>query len=567
MSKIDLNILPFLSQEQRRALKEGKGRKPGVIADASRALIEAGLARMEINQRESGFDPEAERRKVMAALLVRRAEAEYAPGQMRRYDASSDPPPPDFSSWPEDRRNAWFAERAREYGKEHPNVTPIRAKKRDSDGPIDDRIADLFAEEWRDRLRFVAAWGKWLEWRDGCWREEATHKVFDLIRKTCKAHGIENARMAKMTADVHFLARADRRLAATADQWDADPWLLNTPDGMVDLRTGALRKHDPLAYCTKITAAGVRGDCPMWMAFLRRVTGGNEELIAYLQRTFGYCLTGDTSEQAVFFAHGVGANGKTVLVATVSGILGDYAQTTPIETFTESRIDRHPTELARMRGARLVTATETEAGRYWAESRLKEITGGERIAARFMHKDFFEYLPQFKPWISGNHKPRLRSVGEAMRRRVNMIPFLVIIPEDERDHQLAAKLEAEWPGILAWMIDGCLDWQERGSLGAPEAVTNATNAYFAGEDGYADWIADRCDIVRGQWARSSKLFASWKDWAEKAGQHAGDNKRFREEMERLGYPHKHDKTGNFFVGLCIRQDPPEDNPQEYNPFD
>jgi P4 family phage/plasmid primase-like protien len=429
-------------------------------------------------------------------------------------------------------------------------------------GSADHVIANVFAETHRNGLRYVAKWGKWLQWRDGRWREDETLKAFDLIRKTCVERGIEKMLMSKMVGAVHTLVRSDNRLAATSDQWDADPWLLNTPEGMIDLHTSGVRKHDPYAYCTKSTTVGPRGDCPLWKAFLHRIMGGDEALIGYLQRVLGYCLTGDTSEQALFFAHGVGQNGKTVLMSSVAGIMGDYCQATPIETFTESKSDRHPTELARMRGARLVTATETEAGRYWAESRLKEITGGERIAARFMHKDFFEYTPQFKPIISGNHKPRLRSVGKAMRRRVNMVPFLVVIPEDERDNQLLAKLKGEWRGILQWMIEGCLDWQERG-LAPPEAVTAATDAYFAGEDGYADWIADRCEIVCGHWGRSSALFASWKDWAEKAGQHAGDTKRFREEMERLGYPLKRDKTGNFYVGLCIRQDhppPPEDDP-------
>ena len=174
-----------------------------------------------------------------------------------------------------------------------------------------------------------------------------------------------------------------------------------------------------------------------------------------------------------------------------------------------------------------------------------------------MHKDFFEYLPTFKPLISGNHKPRLRSVGVAMRRRVNMIPFTVTIPARRARPRLADKLKAEWPGILQWMIDGCLDWQESG-LAPPEAVTKATDAYFAGEDGYADWIADRAEVIAGFWSRSPDLFASWRDCAEKAGLHAGDTKRFREEMERLGFPLKHTKTGNCYVGLRIRQDdPPE----------
>jgi putative DNA primase/helicase len=253
--------------------------------------------------------------------------------------------------------------------------------------------------------------------------------------------------------------------------------------------------------------------------------------------------------------YGGGANGKTVLMSTVSGILGDYCLSTPIETFTETKSDRHPTELARLRGARLVTATETEAGRHWAESRLKELTGGERIAARFMHQNFFEYQPAFKPWISGNHRPRLRSVGHAMRRRVNLIPFRVTIAEDERDPQLAIKLKDEWPGILQWMIDGCLDWREH-RLAPPAAVNAATDAYFASEDGLADWVAERCEEVRGHWSRSSELFSSWRDYAEKAGLHAGDTERFREEMEGRGFRYERNKRGSFFVGLLIRQDPP-----------
>ena len=422
--------------------------------------------------------------------------------------------------------------------------------------PTDDHTAEAFAEEHRNDLRYVAAWGKWFEWRAGCWREEKTLRPFYLIRETCRAQGIERAGMAKMVGAVHALARADRRLAATAGQWDADPMLLNTPAGVVDLQNGELSRHRPGDYMTMITAVGPRGDCPLFLAFLDKIMGGDEALIAYLQRVFGYCLTGDTSEQVIFFNYGGGQNGKTVLMSTVSGILGAYCHATPIETFTETKSDRHPTELARLRGARLVTATETEAGRHWAESRLKELTGGERIPARFMHKDFFEFLPAFKPVISGNHKPRLRSVGVAMRRRVNMIPFAVTIPDDDKDTQLTAKLKDEWPGILQWMIDGCLAWQERG-LAPPEAVTKATDAYFAGEDGYANWIADCCDAIPGFVTPSTVLFASWKAWAEKAGQIVSNSSQFREEMERLGVIHKHGRTGNYYRGLAIRQDPPD----------
>ena len=324
----------------------------------------------------------------------------------------------------------------------------------------DEGLALRFAERHAGDLRYVAGWGKWLSWTGTHWQFDDTLRAFDMVRQIIReaAASCNEPKVASMIASaktvaaIVSLARADRRLAATIDQWDTDPWLLNTPTGVVDLRTARLRPHRPDDYMTKITAAGPRGDCPKFKAFLRRIMNGDDALIAFLQRVFGYCLTGDTSEQKIFFNYGTGQNGKSVLMSTVSGILGDYCVATPIETFTESKSDRHPTELARLCGARIVTATETEAGRQWAESRLKEMTGGERIPARFMHQNFFEYLPGFKPVISGNHRPRLRSVGFAMRRRVNMIPFAVTIPEDERDTQFADKLKDEWPGRPA--MDG-----------------------------------------------------------------------------------------------------------------
>jgi putative DNA primase/helicase len=234
----------------------------------------------------------------------------------------------------------------------------------------------------------------------------------------------------KTVSAIERLARADRRLAATIDQWDADPWLLNTPDAAIDLRTGDIRPHRPLDYMTKIAAVGPQGDAPRFLAFLDRITGGDGELVAYIQRVLGYGLTGLTREHALFFGYGTGANGKSVLLSTVSGILGEYHRTAPIETFTASNTDRHPTDLAGLRGARLVTATETEEGRRWAESRIKQLTGGDMVAARFMRQDFFEYRPQFKLIIAGNHKPSLRSVDEARGARASR--WLAVIPPAAR---------------------------------------------------------------------------------------------------------------------------------------
>jgi putative DNA primase/helicase len=334
----------------------------------------------------------------------------------------------------------------------------------------DESLALRFAEVHAYDLRFVAAWGKWLSWTGTHWQFDDTLRAFDLSRQICRgvAAGCNREKMAlsiasaKTVAAVERLARSDRRLAATVDQWDIDPWLLNTPDGVIDLRTGNMRKHSPRDHLTKIAAVGAGGGCPRFLAFLAKITRGDVELQAYIRRTLGYALTGDTREHALFFAHGTGANGKSVLLSTVSGIVANYHRTAPIETFTATNTERHSTDLAGLRGARLVTAVETEEGRRWAESRIKQLTGGDMVSARFMRQDFFDYRPAFKLVIAGNHKPSLRAVDEAIRRRFHMIPFAVTIPAEERDHELTEKLKAEWAGILQWMVDGCLEWQTEG---------------------------------------------------------------------------------------------------------
>ena len=300
-----------------------------------------------------------------------------------------------------------------------------------------------------------------------------------------------------------------------------------------------------------MTATEPNGQCPtLGRAFLNRVTGGDVSLQDFLQRVAGYALTGSTSAHALFFLYGTGANGKSVFINTVAGILADYHRTAPIETFTAMSVERHPTDLAGLRGARLVTAVETEEGRRWAELRIKSLTGGDKIAARFMRQDFFEYTPQFKLVIAGNHKPGLRSVDEAIRRRFHLIPFTVTIPPDERDPDLTEKLKAEWPGILEWMIAGCVGWQERG-LAPPESVTSATAAYLEAEDALSAWIDDRCQRDPNAWASSADLYLSWKSWAEQSGEYAGTMRRFGQTLEARGFMPLRKRSGRGFTGLRV----------------
>jgi putative DNA primase/helicase len=350
---------------------------------------------------------------------------------------------------------------------------------------------------------------------------------------------------------VERLAKSDRRLAATIEQWDSATMLLNTPGAVIDLRTGTSRSPTPADYMTKMTAVAPGGTCPTWEKFIDRITGGDTELARFLQRVIGYLLTGLTVEHALFFGYGTGANGKSVLINTISWIALGYHKTAPIETFTLSSTDRHPTELAGLQGARIVTAIETEQGRRWAEARIKALTGGDPISARFMRQDFFEFTPQFKLLIAGNHKPSLRSVDEAMRRRFHLIPFNVTIPPEERDPDLAEKLKAEGPGILAWMIQGCLDWQRERLSPAP-IVREATEAYLAAENVVANWIDDACERDPQAWGNSTVLFNSWAEWATKAGEPVGTMKAFVQNMEIQGFRQKRLTNGRGFTGLRLR---------------
>ena len=408
----------------------------------------------------------------------------------------------------------------------------------------DDALAQKFAERHDNDLRYIALWNQWYEWNGARWAREPTQVALYHARAICRVaaaaaeiekHSVKTKlTSAKTVAAVERLAKVDRRIAATADQWDLDPDVFNSEE-TIDLRTGEQYAPRPEDYCTKISPVAAAGDCPLWRAFLARVTDGDEELQAYLARVVGYWLTAHTHEHALFFLYGLGANGKSVFVETIQGIMGDYSTTSPVETFMAARGDRHLSELAVLRGARLVVSPETEAGRHWNEARLKQVTGGDRIAANYMRQDIFTFKPAFKLCIVGNHKPSLRTVDEAIRRRFHLIPFAVTIPANERDTKLAEKLKKEWGGILAWAVQGCLEWRKVG-LNPPKAVREATDDYLTAEDSFATWL-EECTEPAVDWnfEKSADLFASWKVWAEKAGEHPGSRKRFAGTLQDRGY--------------------------------
>jgi P4 family phage/plasmid primase-like protien len=425
----------------------------------------------------------------------------------------------------------------------------------------DDAIALRFSAEFSRALKYVADWNRWMLWDGKVWKRDNTLRVYDLIRRTIRAIGPEStddrvrAKMAAAStvAAIEKLARSDRRHALTADNWDANPWLLNTPAGIVNLETGEIGPHDPAQLMTKCTAAapGHVEECPQWRLFLDRVTGNDPLLEAYLKRCAGYWLTGLTTEHAMWFLYGTGRNGKGVFLNTLTRIMGDYAMTASPDTFTADGHGKHLTVLARLQGARLVVSQETEEGVPWAEARIKSVTGGDPITANYMRQDPFTYLPNFKLAIAGNHKPSLKSVDQAIRARLNLTPFTVTIPASERDPGLSEKLWEEAPGILAWMLEGCWDWRHS-RLAPPAKVTEATEEYFDAEDLTGIWLGECCDRTNPNAAvASSLLFECWCWWATGQGERSGTQKAFNQTMERHGFVKKHQNTGKMFLSIRL----------------
>jgi len=437
----------------------------------------------------------------------------------------------------------------------------------------EDQAGLRFAHRHSGRLRYCHTTGKWFEWTGAIWKVNETALAFHFARELAREIAASEddkvryiAGKASFAGGVERLARSDPTFAVTVECWDKDPFLLGAPRGTIDLRTGMLRPSDPNDGITRSTAItpAEYANCPLWLAFLQECTNKDAGMVLFLQQWFGYCLTGDTSEHAFAFIHGDGGNGKGVFVNTLAGIIDGYHTTAPMETFTASTGERHSTDLAGLRGARLVTATETEEGRQWAESRIKQITGGDAVSARLMRQDFFEYEPQYKLTISGNHKPRLNNVDGAMRRRINLIPF--VHKPKSPDLDLRTKLKAEWPGILRWGIDGCLDWQKN-RLTRPKSITEATNEYFSSQDVLSQWIDEECDADPGNdWKRatSAELFTSRSAYAKRAGEAVQSRKVFADALEKKGFVRRTGTGGvRGYSGISLK---PADDGGEANRY-
>jgi putative DNA primase/helicase len=420
----------------------------------------------------------------------------------------------------------------------------------------EDALALKFADRYRDELRYCHHTGAWFKWDKLAWRREETRLAFHYARLICRQHATKGKtfatfRKAVAAKAVEQFAQSDRAFAVTSEIWDRDPFMLGTPGGTVDLRTGEIHPARPSDFISKLTtvAPADTPECPPWLEFLGDATRHDHEMIRFLRQWCGYCLTGDIREHALLFIFGPGGNGKSVFLNVITGIMGEYCCVAAMDTFTAAVGNRHPTDLARLKGARLVTASETEEGRAWAEVRINQVTGGDKIAARFMKQDFFEFKPQFKLTGIANHKPVLRNVNDALRRRIRLAPFIHKPPAVNK--ALEAELRTEWPGILRWMIEGCLDWQMHGLI-QPAVVTQATEAYFQEQDTFRQWIGDRCEEGADKSDTFASLFGSWRIYAVQQGEEPASAKRFSAALQRSDYePFRNTEGRSCWRGLKV----------------
>ena len=428
--------------------------------------------------------------------------------------------------------------------------------------------AERFVTDHGEGVRYCYPWRRWIVWTGARWERDEAGRVHRLAkeavrgiyreaadaededrRKALANHAKRSESETKIRAMVE-LAKSERPVSP--DELDADPMLLNTKSGTIDLRTAELREHRREDLITKIAPVEYRPDAeaPAWGAFLERVLP-DEELRGFVRRAAGYSASGDTSEQCLFINHGVGANGKSTFHEAAAAALGDYAMRAPTDMLLARRSGAVPNDVARLKGARFVSAAETEDGRRLAESLVKDLTGQDTITARFMRAEFFDFKPTHKLHLSTNHKPEIRGTDAAIWRRIRLVPWTVTIPPAEQDKKLSEKLRGELAGVLAWIVRGCVEWRHEG-LKAPDAVRKATGAYRSEMDVIGAFIEDCCVLRPDASALATPLYVAYKEWCEESGEPIEKQRRFGMRLTERGL--RREKVGGVYkwYGIGLR---------------
>ena len=412
--------------------------------------------------------------------------------------------------------------------------------------------AERLVHHFGKDIRYCHAWQKWLIWDGVRWSIDKSDQIRQLAKKVIRkiyteaektvdsgkrkaiaTHAMKSEAANHIRAMIE-LAKSD--VPITPEELDRDPWLLTCTNGTIDLRTGALLGHQRDHFITQLAPVEYDGnaECPRWHAFLKRVMDGNGNLISFLQQAIGYSLTGENTEQCLFILYGSGANGKSTFLQTLNSMLGDYAKQTPTETLLVKQKGAIPNDVARLKGARFVTASEAESDQKLAESLIKQMTGGDTISARFLHQEWFDFEPTHKVFLGTNHKPVIKGTDHAIWRRIRLIPFEITIPENERDQSLLNKLRDELSGILAWAVRGCSDWQKNG-LGIPEEVKSATDTYRGEMDALAEFLNDCCQVDSASKTTSKDIYAAYSTWCEDNGEDPLKQRSFALRLKEKGF--------------------------------
>ena len=434
-----------------------------------------------------------------------------------------------------------------------PDATPVEPTVPSITGTLDYTdtwVVGQLVQKVVDHLRYVPETGHWHVWDGHVWATDRKNEADHLIRRALvwlsalvinQAAALsddEKDRAQKIAYNLqsrNALTKAVPELQAhpaltlCVEDFDQDDWVLNTPTGIVDLRTGRVGDSDPAAQCSKSTKVGPSEAKPVrFLEFLEELTDGDKAMQEYLQKLVGYSLTGSTQEQVLAFVHGPPMTGKTVFLETIAGMFGTYHENTNANTFAKSANDRHPTDLAALAGARLVTASETAEGRGWDTQRVKALTGGDEVSARFMRQDFFTYKPRYQILIVGNHEPEVDGVDAALMRRLHVVPFNKK-PENP-DRLLFEKLKKEWGSILYWAIQGCRKWLAEG-LTPPEVVRERTERYQKEEDPVGLFLEECCDLEDPNGTVSRRrLYQYWAQWCGAQGEDPGTLKQLKRKF-------------------------------------
>jgi putative DNA primase/helicase len=434
--------------------------------------------------------------------------------------------------------------------------------------------ADRLVKAAWGRLRYCKDKMQWLVWIDSRWHwdskgyisqftTEVMRGIFDEAKQTeeprdaaaVARHASASLSLPRIQAAMQ-LAQSYKEISVSISELDHDPYLVGVQNGVIDARTGIWRENKPEYLITRYLNAtyDAEATCPTWEATIDQVFMGNKALKDFYQRAAGYSTTGDTSEQVFFFLHGTGSNGKSTVINVQREIGGSYAlQTSPEVLMAASSVNASgPTpEVARLAGPRLVVANETEEGQRFAESRVKQLTGGDAITARVLHGSPFDFVPWFKLWIAGNHKPVIRGDDHGIWRRIMLIPFLRQFTESEKNKHLPELLRKEYSGILNWLIAGGLEWQRQG-LNPPLEVVTEGNAYRTDMDLMQHWLDDQCVQGKSCQVRASDAYASYRFWAQANGHHQISSVKFAQKLKSKDFEKITDRIGTHYVGLKLK---------------